>query len=207
MTKKFAAKFNKKPSGVLSDAQIKRFNERMDPFNSESKKIGQTPFYSTGARTLIRIGGLPVTVAQSIRWRVAYNGQAIHTIDTPFAWDIDVGQVSIEASLESTIDPTKGPEADNMLGTMQSAVHAPIVELQVLDASGTSIFYARGMFLEVAGNISLGSLSSWSARFKGIAYQHYVGQNFKPYNSVQAATGKLLGGLKNIASDITGGIL
>jgi hypothetical protein len=90
---------------------------------------------------------------------------------------------------------------------MQSAIHQPMVELQVLDKLGTSLFFARGMFLNVAGSIARGQLSTFTASFVGIAYQHYVAQNFKPYNSIAAGLSNLVGGLQNLASDASGGLL
>ena len=146
-------------------------------------------------------------VARSIRWKTAYNATPINTIDTPHPWDIDVGQMSVNAQLDKIMDPTQGPEAEGLFHIMQSAVHAPLIEIQVLDYLGTSLFFARGMFVEVDGNVTHGSLSTFSARFVGVAYQHYVAQAFKPYNSVAGALSGLVGGLQSVASTVTGGIL
>jgi hypothetical protein len=105
------------------------------------------------------------------------------------------------------MDPTKGPEAEGLFHTMQSAVHQPFVELQVLDKLGTSLFFSRGMFLSVSGAVARGSMSTFNARFTGVLYQQYVAQYFKPYDSLAGAASGLIDGLKDLASDFTGGII
>lgn len=198
------------PGGGLSaiESNIEATNEALNPFSDPEGNIGRLPFYATGARAHIRAGGKAIGVARSIRWKIAYNATPINTIDTPIPWDIDVGQVNIRASLEKIMDPTQGPEAEGLFHIMKSAVHAPTIEIQVLDrAFGTSIFFARGIFTEVDGNITHGALGTWNANFVGVAYQHYVSQSFKPYNSVAGALSGAVDGLQDIASDLSGGIL
>lgn len=165
------------------------------------------PFYSTGARALLKVGGKAIGVCQSFKWSVSYNATPIQTIDTPHAWDIDVGVVSISANMSQIMDPTKGPEHDGLFHIMNAAVHQPMVELQVLDKSGTSIFFARGMFTSVSGGVQVGAMSTWNAGFVGVAYQHYVSQQFKPYNSIAGALGNLVDELGGLASDLSGGFL
>jgi hypothetical protein len=182
------------------EKQAKKIEEGLDPFSDTKEGIGQKPYYQTGARAFIRIGGRPIGVCQDFRWKVSYMPTPIHTIDTVQPWDIDVGPMTVSATLNQIIDPTRGPEADNLLPIMASAVHQPMVELQVLDKLGTSLFFARGMFLAVDGSISRGGLSTHSASFTGIAYQHYVAQQFKPYDSFGAALGGLVAGLSGLTS-------
>jgi hypothetical protein len=90
---------------------------------------------------------------------------------------------------------------------MQAAVHQPLIEMQVLDKLGTSLFFARGMFVAVNGNVTQGQISHFSAQFVGVAYQHYVNQKFKPYNSIAGALTGAVQGLQNLASSLTGGLL
>lgn len=202
------AKFGNPLGGGLGQLQTfaDTLNDSLNPFSELNKTIGQLPFYGTGARSLIKIGGRPIGVCQDFRWQVQYTPTPIHTIDTVQPWDIDVGPMAINANLSRIMDPTKGPEVDNLLPIMSSAVHQPMVELQVLDKLGTSLFFARGMFLSVSGNVARGALSTFSATFTGIAYQHYVGQSFKPYNSIAGGLTGLVNGLGGLASDLTGGL-
>jgi hypothetical protein len=172
----------------------------------QSKTNDGTPFWSSGARSLIKIGGKPVGVCQNISWQVAYVGTPIHTIDSAHAWDIDVGQVNINASLSRIIDPIRGPESDSLFAIMQSAIHQPLVELQVLDALGTCLFFARGMFISVNGNIAIGQLGQMSAQFTGIAYQHYVSQEFQPYGTADKL-GNVLNKGQAIVKKFSGGLL
>jgi hypothetical protein len=184
----------------------KAVSDALNPSPVDDTK-GQLPFYQTGARAFIKIGGKPFAVCQDIRWQIAYSPNPIHTIDTLQPWDIDVGPMSVNASLTRIMDPTKGPEVDHLIPIMSSAAHQPYVELQVLDRLGTSLFFARGMFLSVSGNISKGAVSTLSAQFTGVAYQHYVSQSFKPYNSVAGGLQGLANSVTGLVSTPTGGLL
>lgn len=188
------------------EAVSEELTKKLDPNSSDKSSIGKIPFYSTGARALIRIGGKPVGVCTDIRWQISYVATPINTIDTPHAWDVDIGQNTINATLTNIFDPTGGPEAYGMFANMQSAVHQPLVELQVLDYLGTSLFFARGVFNQVSGQISKGAVSTFTAQFVGTAYQHYVAQAFKPYG-VTGLLSNGLGKLKKLASTYSGGIL
>lgn len=190
--------------------QSQKLVDALDPLNTLNKSVngtGKLPFWGSGARSFIRVGGKPVAVATEFRWQVAYSGTAIHTVDTPFPWDIDIGQVAITAVLSKFMDPTKGPESEALFATMAAAVHQPFVEMQVLDALGTSLFFARGIFTGTSGSVARGALNNFSMNFQGVAYQHYVSQFFKPYDSVGGALTGFVGGLKNLASTATGGLL
>jgi hypothetical protein len=202
-----AAKNIQNTNGPRQLSHIEATSKELTPLVQPDYRGGQTPFYSTGARAFIRIGGQAIGVAQSISWKVSYNGTMINTIDSIEAWDIDVGRLSVTASLAQIIDPTKGPETDAMFAVMRAAVHQPMVEMQVLDALGTTIFFARGMFLSISGNVARGQLSGINAEFTGTMYQHYSSQAFQPYGSVAGTASKLAGSLKKLASNLTGGVL
>ena len=190
-------------AGAISN-KVDKFMSALDPNGNPNPKM---PRYSTAARTYIRIGGKPLTIAQSFRWQIEALATPIQTIDSLFPWDIDIGQVTIGGQLSEFVDPLSSAEAQGLFHTMQSIQHQPFIELQALDSSGTSIFFARGMFTAINGNVTRGQLSSFSVTFHGVAYAHNVFQSFKPYSSVAGAVSGLLGGLKNITSTISGGFL
>lgn len=189
------------------EGQLANINNALDPYSDLQNKVGTIPFFHTGARALLRIGGKPMGVAQSISWNITVNAEPIHTIDSPHAWDIDLGLVKITATISDMINPVKGPEANHLFNIMPAIVHQPMVEMQVIDkGTGTSLFFARGMFTSISGNISRGQVANFSANFTGVAFQHYVVQNFSnPYggvgalgelaNDVLGTVGNLLGGL------------
>jgi len=186
---------------------VQALNDSLNPFNDLNKNKGQFPFYSTGARSLIRIGGRPVGICTSMSYNLSYNVEEIRTIDTNAPWDLDIGAASIRAQLSTIVDPTGGPEFYSLFATLASSVHQPMVEMQVLDAAtGTSIFFARGVFSSVSFNTAKGSLSSWSANFTGTYFQNYVSQTFVPYSAV-GRLGKSLTSLVSGLSNITGGLL
>ena len=145
-------------------------------------------------------------MCQDFRWSVSYSPNPIYTVDTVIPWDIDVGPMTVNANLSQILDPTQGPEATHLFNTMSSSVHQPLVELQVLDKSGTSLFFARGMFLQVSGGINRGQLSNLSANFTGVAFQHYVQQQFKPYDSIASGLSGMVNGLAGLVSTTTGGV-
>lgn len=202
-------KYSGSPQGGISkefEEKSQALNDKLNPFGSQAQEIGSVPFYQTGARAFIKVGGKPLGVCQNIRWSISYSATPVHTIDSVHPWDIDIGSVSISASLDSIMDPTKGPEADGLFHIMQAAIHQPYIELQVLDALGTSLFFARGMFTAVSSSIGRGSMSTVSANFTGVAYQQNANQSFEPYG-VADKINDLINGVKNLASGITGGIL
>lgn len=193
----------------------------------------KVPYYATGARCFIKMGGKALAVCQDFRWNIAFNATPIQTVDTVLPWDIDVGQITINATLSKIYDPLKGPEVDNLFSIMAAAVHQPMVELQVIykaddlsvkagagnspssqnttsaikgDVTEFSMFFARGMFTSINGNSTLGQVSNLSAAFTGVAYQHYVSQGFTPYGVAYAAQ-EAIGKVGDIISSYSGGFL
>jgi hypothetical protein len=208
MTEPYKFINNTNSSLARIESSSKKLMDSLTINSQNPNNIGSIPFYSTGARSFIRIGGKPVGVAQSIQWSVKYLTTPINTIDSPFAWDFDVGQAVISASLSQIMDPTAGPEANNLFAIMSSAVHQPLVEIQVLDASGTSLFWAKGMFVGVSGNVARGALSTLSSDFLGLGYQHYVSQGgFKPYDGTGSSLQGFANNLKSLVGGLSGGIL
>lgn len=198
------------PGGALGSfqANAENLSGLLNPFNDLiDGELGAVPFYGSGARSFIKIGGKAIAVCQDFRWSVNFQPNPIYTIDTVIPWDIDVGPMTVNATLTQIVDPTKGPEVDFLLPIMSSAVHQPFVELQVLDKLGTTLFFARGMFTSVSGGVTKGQLSTMTAQFTGVAYQHYVAQQFKPYNGIASGLSGLVNGLGGLASDVSGGIL
>lgn len=193
-----------KTSGEL-ETLAKTYNDAID----QGQGIGGLfPTYSTGARSYIRVGGKPIAVCMDFRWQISAQATEIRTIDTNLPWDLVPNQIIVNATLNQIIDPRSSLETQALFHTIQSTVHQPYVEMQVLDAGGQSLFFARGMFTGVSGQIARGQLSTWSATFQGVAYQHNVFQEFVPYDAsmlqgtldeVNDALGKL--------SSLTGGFL
>ena len=162
VAKKFLQGNNQGLSGI--ENTLDDVNNALNPLVGQNTE-GQFPFYNSGGRTLVRVGGEQLLVAQGLRWNVTYQGNEIRTIDTVHPWDISVGPAQISAMLEMRIDPTSAPEASGLLPIMQAAVHQPMVEIQALDKIGTTIFFSRGMFLGISGGVRVGELSSYTASF------------------------------------------
>lgn len=164
------------------------------------------PTYSSGARSYIRVAGKALGVSQDFRWQINAQATEVRTIDTNLPWDLIPNQIMISGSLNQIIDPTKSLESQALFHTIQSMVHQPYVEMQVLDAAGHSIFFARGMFTGMTGQVARGQLSNWGANFQGVAYQHNVFQEFQPYPvGLFADALDLVNDLLGKASSRTGG--
>lgn len=206
--KKSVQAVSKSAGGPLaSAAKAEKISQILsDRLDINQKTNDGSPFWSSGARSLIKVGGQPLAVCQDFRWTISYQATPIQTIDTAFPWDIDVGQVNIQATLSRIMDPIRGPEADGVFSIMSAAIHQPMVEMQVLDAYGTCMFFARGMFTSINGNVTLGQLGNIQAGFVGVAYQHYVSQQFEPYG-VSNLIGDALGDAQDLIKDLSGGFL
>lgn len=177
--------------------ELDKFNDVLSGGQGQRDKGAKTPYYLTGARCFIRIGGKPIGVCQDFRWNVSYAATPIQTIDTNIPWDIDVGQVNIQATLNKIYDPMKGPEAEGLFSIMAASVHQPMVEIQVIyqapdllpkndvkfsnDSVDFSMFLAKGMFVSISGNATIGQMSNLSASFVGVTYQNYASQGFMAY--------------------------
>lgn len=174
----------------------------LDPLQAVNQLAGKIPFYTTGASALIKLGGKQLGVCTEAKYSLSYQGVAINTIDTPHAFDIDVGSCTIQMSLSNIVSPTASAESQSMFHTMASGPHAPMVEVQILSPLGTSLFFARGLFLRIDSGISLGQVSTFNAQFMGVAYQNWVSQSFKPYNSFSSKLFGFVNGLSNLTSSV-----
>ena len=201
-----AAKYNGPATSDLKKIEdgIGAIDAALDPFNGTN--TGQTPFYSTGARCLVRIGGKPAGICTSFSYNLSYNVEEIRTLDSNIPYDVDIAALTVRAQLNTIVDPTGGPEVTSMFATMASSVHQPLVEMQVLDRSGTSVFFTRGVFTSIGFNTGKGQLSSYSANFIGIFMQNYVDQSFVPYSTTGALSG-VLSSATALLGSLSGGIL
>ena len=168
---------------------------------------GLFPLYGSGARSYVRVAGTPIAVCQSFSWRVVADTSEIRTIDTNLPWDLVFNQISITANLSELMDPRGSLESQGLFHTIQSFIHQPFVEMQVLDAIGSNLFFARGAFVGMNGAVNTGQLSRFSVDFKGVAYQHNVFQQFKPYSNLGGAIGGALKGISGAISSLGGGFL
>ena len=176
-------------------------------FSGATNPSSQLPYYGSGARSYIRVAGKPLGVCLDFKWQINIMTSEIRTIDTNLPWDLSPGQISIAATLNEIIDPTGSAEAQGLFSTIQSAVHQPYVEMEITDYNGATIFFARGMFTSLSGNIARGQLSSFSCGFIGVAYQHNVYQEFNPYTGAAAGLGNAVSNFSSGLSGLTGGFL
>lgn len=190
-------------ASLLDNASKKLIDARNDKNNPKVKTL---PKYSSGARSLIRVGGKPLGVALDFKWNIQVQTTEIRTIDTNLPWDLVPGQIQITGTLNQILDPTQSIEQYGIFSTAQAMVHQPYVELQVLDALGISIFFAKGMFTSVNGSVSKGQLTNISANFQGVIWQHNVFQDFTPYSKLGDAL-EILNLGKKALSKYSGGFL
>ena len=193
-----AAKYrNKGKSLGKLEENAQAFEKFLDPRYRQDEP-GEIPFFSSGARALIRVAGDTLFAAQRIAWNVNTKTEPIFTIDSNVAWDVDVGQIMINAVVEQFIDPTNSLEAQGLFHTVQSSIHQPYVEMQIIDSFGTTIFFTRGMFTGMSGDISSGQLGNLRATFTGVYYQNYVAQYFLPYSKIGSAIDGAVKAVRNL---------
>lgn len=154
--------------------QVKLLEEGTDPNQ-------YFPLYNTGARAFITINNKPVAVCLSLSYSIQVDTDEVRTIDTHLPWDIHINQITVRGTLRRLVNPEGSQESDSLFHTIQSAIHAPIVEMLVQDASGTTLFFTKGMFHSIEGQIQLGQMTINNIGFKGTMYQNHVYQKFKPY--------------------------
>lgn len=210
MTDRLARKFDQAPqhpwvTNSAKDSFVKIMTDALSP-NAPSENRNKLPYYSTGGRSILRVGGIYMLTAEAVSWKVRYNTTPITTVDTQFPWDIDIGTCLISANVTNFVDPTKGPECDFMFHTMQSAAHAPMVELQVFDKLGNNQFFARGVFSEYDSGVRVGDVTKSRASFVGVAYQNFVAQDFTAYDGTAGTTGKVIRNAQRILGNLSGGI-
>lgn len=176
-----------------------------DDLKNFGKSPADLPQFLTGARAYISIGGKPYAIAQRVSYRIQANVEDVRTIDTPFPWELSVGQIYVHASLQGLIDPTRPAETESTWSNMASIIHQPLVTLEIFDKLGEKQFTSNGMFVSLTNSIGMGSAADRSVEFIGIMYAHNVEQKFTPYaqqNPVAAA----LSTAANTLKKYTGGL-
>lgn len=158
--------------------ELDRLSETTKAFSGRQP---QFPELSSAGRAYVLVGGKPIALTQNIQFRVSLSPKEIRTIDTALPWSVYATQIQVQASLSQLVDPKNSAEAQGLFHTMASAIHQPLVELEVFDKIGTRLFFARGMFYDSAVTMTNGQLSVRSCSFVGSLYAHNVKQSFKPY--------------------------
>jgi hypothetical protein len=188
--------------GQKIQQQFKTATDQLDQINNEKAFVKKNPLrypsFSSGSRTFIQVGGKNIAVALEFSYSITAETEEIRTIDSSFPWDIAINQVKITGTMRKIVDPESSFEAEGLFHTMQSIVHQPYVEILVQDANGYAQFFARGMFTSVQSAFVKGQLTTRSANFVGVAYQHWAYQEFTPYPP-ETALSKAAKSLKKIS--------
>lgn len=161
------------------------------------------PNMSSGSRSYIQVAGKPLALCMDFNYQITAETEEIRTIDTNLPWDVSIGQIRISATLRKFVHPDTSFEKEGLFHTMQSFIHQPFIEILVQDVNGNAQFYTKGMFTSVQGQFSRGNLTVRSANFVGVAYQHWVFQEFTPYPEQNELT-KINKKLKQIQNKIRG---
>lgn len=162
-----------------ADLAIQRANIITEAIN-KNLPTPNLPKFFTGARCKILINGLPVGVAMEVNWSVSADWDEIRTIDAFVPWELTPGQMTINASLRRVIDPLKPAASDGLYSTLQSYLHQPYASIEIRDRVSNVIFYARGIFTNLKGSVSVGSVGVESVDFVGYYFRENVVQRFSP---------------------------
>jgi len=141
------------------------------------------PMFATGARAYITIAGMPYAIAQKVSYRITSSVEELRTVDTSFPWDLVVGQVRVQATIQGLIDPEQPAETDALWCNMASIIHQPLVDLEIFDNRGERMFISKGMFTSISVGLGMGAPGERSVEFLGITYAHNVNQKFVPYSA------------------------
>jgi hypothetical protein len=138
------------------------------------------PQFVSGARAKLTVNGKTIGAALEVSYTISANMTELRTIDQFLPWEIVPGQVSIKANLRRIVDPNRSLAGDSLFSTLQSYLHQPYAALEIRDKLGNLIFYAKGMFTDVQGNIQNGQLGIEGASFVGYYWRENVKQEYAP---------------------------
>jgi hypothetical protein len=198
--------------GNFSDLEIALERAKIEIAAAKSgEKIPVLPEFATGARSVIYVNQKKVAAALDVSWSVNVESFDIRTIDSQLPWETIPGQISIEASLRRFIHPDRTAAGDHLFTIIQAALHTPVAALEVRDRLGNLLFFARGSFTSLQGQVSVGQMGTVSVKFQGYYWrqndQQYFDPDMKAYDAGERMAKALkarAGALNSLTSQFTG---
>jgi hypothetical protein len=138
------------------------------------------PEYATGARSIIYINDQRVAAALDVSYSVNIETNDIRTIDAQLPWELVPGQISVEANLRRIVHPSVTMTSEHLFTTITAALHTPYASLKIQDKLGNLLFYAKGSFTSLQGQVAVGQTNIESVRFQGYYWRQNDAQLFIP---------------------------
>jgi hypothetical protein len=138
------------------------------------------PEYATGARSIIYINDQRIAAALDVSYSVNIEGSEIRTIDAQLPWELVPGQISIEASLRRIVHPSVTMTSEHLFTIITAALHTPYASLKIQDKLGNLLFFAKGSFTSLQGQVAVGQTNIESVRFQGYYWRQNDAQLFIP---------------------------
>jgi hypothetical protein len=146
------------------------------------------PEFATGARSVIYVNDVRIAAALDVSYSVNIEHTELRTIDSQLPWELIPGQISIEATLRRIVHPDTTVTQDNLFTIIQAALHTPYAGLKIQDKLGNVLFYAKGSFTSLQGNIAVGQANIETVRFQGYYWRQNDAQAFYPVAATSIAT-------------------
>lgn len=130
-----------------------------------------TPNVIAGAQVKIYIAGKLFPEAQSIQWEDDFAERAIFGIDTPFAQEIAITQVSVKGSIAGIrVRDVGGLQAADIIGKMFDIIKRPYVSIEIRDRKTDSkiLFIPQAKIVNQSNAIQAKSTMKVSFNFTGI---------------------------------------
>lgn len=170
-----------KNSGVLSSVALVTARGEAQLAAAKSNKPDILfPEYGTGARSVIYINDQKIGAALDVSYSVNIEHTEIRTIDSQLPWELIPGQISIEASLRRIVHPDTTVTQEHLFTIITAALHTPYASIKIQDRLGNTLFYAKGSFVSLQGQVAVGQVNIESVRFQGYYWRQNDAQLFIP---------------------------
>jgi hypothetical protein len=150
------------------------------------------PSYFTGARAIIWVNQKKVAAAMDVSWSVSIDTKELRTIDSYMPWELIPGQTKVSATLRQVMHPDRTVTSQGLFTIIGAVLHTPYATIEVRDKLGNPMFFAKGMFTDLEGNVGTGSLGIESVRFMGYYWRQNDIQDFDPEIGNKSLGEKLL---------------
>lgn len=154
----------------------------------DPKKVITFPEFSTGARSIIYVNDQRVAAALDVSYNVSIEHTELRTIDSQLPWELMPGQITVEATLKRIVHPNSTVTQDHLFTIIQAALHTPYAGLKIQDKLGNVLFYAKGSFTSLQGQIAIGQANIETVRFQGYYWRQNDAQAFYPVSAQTVST-------------------
>ena len=126
-----------------------------------------------------------------VSWSVAIDYEEVRTIDSYMPWELVPGQAKVKMSMRRIITPDRSLAGDGLFTTITSVLHTPYASVELRDRLGNLVFFAKGSFTDIQGQVANGQMGVASLSFIGYYWRENVKQEFDPQPADNSVMGKI----------------